>query len=84
LSQNLIDLEKIQEDLQKNQNELELRVEQRTAELKKTNDSLYNEIDERLEAQKALAESQERFLLVLNNSFEQLRTQPVENFRKPD
>jgi signal transduction histidine kinase len=66
LRQNLIVLEKIQEDLQKNQDELELRVEQRTAELKKTNDSLYKEIDERLEAQKALAESQERFLLVLN------------------
>ena len=67
LSQNLIVLEKIREDLQKNQDELELRVEQRTAELRKTNDSLYKEIDERLEAQKALAESQERFLLVLNS-----------------
>ena len=81
LSQNLIVLEKIQEDLQKNQDELELRVEQRTAELKKTNDSLYKEIDERLEAQKALAESQERFLLVLNNSFEQVENSARRKFQ---
>ncbi len=67
LSQNLITLEKIKEDLQKNQDELELRVERRTSELKKTNENLCKEIDERLEAQKALAESQERFLTVLNS-----------------
>ena len=67
LNQNLTALEKIKEDLQKNQDELEIRVEQRTAELKKTNESLLKEIDERLEAQKALAESHERFLTVLNS-----------------
>ena len=67
LSQNLITLEKIKEDLQKNQDELELRVERRTSELKETNKSLCKEIDERQEAQKALAESQERFLTVLNS-----------------
>ncbi len=67
LNQNLIELEKIKEALQKNQDELEKRVEQRTIELKQTNESLLKEIDERLEAQRALSESHERFLTVLNS-----------------
>ena len=67
LNQNLNELEKVKLELQKNQDELEKRVAQRTAELKQTNESLLKEIDERMEAQKALAESHERFLTVLNS-----------------
>lgn len=67
LNQNLSELEKVKEELQSNRDELEKRVEKRTAELKMANEDLKQEIDERVRAQKALVESQERFLTVLNS-----------------
>ena len=67
LSQKFDELEKIKEELQKNQDELEKRVEKRTAELNTANEDLRQEIDEREKAQKALIESHERFLMVLNS-----------------
>ena len=67
LNQNLAELEEIKEALQKNQNELEKRVATRTAELQETNEILWQEIEDRLEAQKTISESHERFLTVLDS-----------------
>lgn len=67
LNQNLVELEEVKDALQKNQDDLEKRVEKRTAELQDTNDVLWQEIDERMDAQKALIESHERFLTVLDS-----------------
>ena len=67
LNQNLSELEKTKDALQKNRDELETRVEKRTAELQEANEILWAEIDERLDAQKALMESHERFLTVLDS-----------------
>ena len=61
------ELEIFKSELQKNRNELEKRVEKRTADLNKANKILQLEIIERIDAQKALSESQERFLTVLNS-----------------
>lgn len=46
--------------LRKARDELELRVEERTAELAKTNERLKHEIEERAQAQEALRESEKR------------------------
>jgi signal transduction histidine kinase len=67
LNQRLVELEHVKEQLQINQDELEKRVEQRTAELRQVNEDLWQQIDERIKAEKALVESQERFLTVLNS-----------------
>jgi two-component system, cell cycle sensor histidine kinase and response regulator CckA len=48
--------------LKKSHNELELRVEERTAELAKTNEQLEEEIEERKKAEEALRESEQRLL----------------------
>ena len=61
------ELEIFKSELQKNRTELEKRVEKRTADLNKSNKILQLEILERIDAQKALIESQERFLTVLNS-----------------
>ncbi|HEY9810167.1 MAG TPA: PAS domain S-box protein [Halomicronema sp.] len=55
-------------DLQKANDELERRVEERTAELKKALDSLYEEVAEREQAEAQLRESQERWQLALQGS----------------
>ena len=67
LNQNLSELEKTKDALQKNRDDLETRVEKRTAELQEANQILWAEIDDRLDAQKALIESHERFLTVLDS-----------------
>ena len=61
------ELDDIKLKLQKNQIDLENQVDARTNELKKANEKLKNEINERLEAQKAIKESHERFSTVLNS-----------------
>ncbi len=67
LNQHLVELEQVKEELQINQDELEKRVEHRTAELKQVNEDLWQQIDERMQTQKALVESHERFLTVLDS-----------------
>ena len=58
---------KADEVLRKSAEELERRVEARTAELTKANKALQKEIEERLRAEKALLESLERFETVMNS-----------------
>jgi PAS domain S-box-containing protein len=52
---------KVEEELKKAHDELELRVEQRTAELVQANKKLKRKIQEHMQAQEALQESKERF-----------------------
>lgn len=52
---------KAEEELKKGHDELELRVEQRTAELVQANEKLKRKIQEHKQAQEALQESKERF-----------------------
>ncbi len=52
---------KVEEELKKDHDELELRVEQRTAELVQANKKLKRKIQEHKQAQEALQESKERF-----------------------
>ncbi len=54
--------------LKKAHNELEIRVEERTAELRKINEQLRGEIVERQRAEEALRESEERLHAILDNS----------------
>jgi signal transduction histidine kinase len=61
------ELDNIKLKLQKNQIDLENQVNARTKELKEANEKLKNEINERLDAQKAIKESHERFSTVLNS-----------------
>jgi PAS domain S-box-containing protein len=53
------------ESLQKAAQELELKVEQRTSELKVTNENLLNEIAERKKAQEAMSESEQTLNRIL-------------------
>ena len=61
------ELEIVKSKLQQSRSELEKRVNKRTADLLKANKILQMEINERMQAQKALLESHLRFLTVLNS-----------------
>ena len=67
LENNLIELKEVKDRIQNNQDELEKRVEQRTADLKRANEELKLEIKERKVVQAALKASQKRFLMVLDS-----------------
>jgi PAS domain S-box-containing protein len=56
-----------QEDLGKAKDELEIRVQERTAKLQKTNDDLSDEILQRNFAEEALRRSEERFRLLVES-----------------
>ncbi len=62
------DLQKAMSDLRQAHDELELRVEERTAELKKTNEMLLKEIEERKQAESALHENQEKLRATLEST----------------
>jgi len=57
-----------QEALQRAHNDLERRVEKRTAELKKVNQELQAEISDRMQAEESLIESEEKFRTVAEQS----------------
>ena len=67
LSEKIGELLAAETALQKVQSELEQRVEERTNQLKHSNTKLMNEVLEKQNAEKALKESQERLVLVLDS-----------------
>jgi PAS domain S-box-containing protein len=62
-----IERKRAEESLRKAHDELERRVEERTAELMKTNESLKREIAERRQAEEALATEKERLAVTLRS-----------------
>ncbi len=67
IARDMSEREKIKDALQKAHDELEIRVEERTAELKKSNEQLLHEITERITAEKKLAEEKERLFVTLKS-----------------
>ena len=63
-----IERKKIEKELKETRNQLEKRVEERTAQLKKTNIELLDQIAERRKAEKVLKESEERLDLALKGT----------------
>ena len=76
----IAELEIVKSELQKNRNELEKRVEKRTADLEKANKILQIEISDRMQAQTSLTESHERFLTVLNSIDADVYVSDMETF----
>ncbi len=60
--------EQVEDALRFSLNQLELKVQQRTAQLRKINASLQAEISDRIKVQEALRVSEERFRIALKNS----------------
>jgi len=61
---------KAEEDLRKSRDELEMRVQERTAELANTNQALQIEIEERKQVESALRESETKYRIVADNTYD--------------
>jgi PAS domain S-box-containing protein len=59
-----------EEALQKAHNELEIRVQERTAELAKSNQALQFEIEERKQVEEALRQSEMKYRIVADNTYD--------------
>ncbi len=70
LEKKSIDLKKLQEALKKSYGEMEVRVEERTAELLKTNKQLKQQIEGLKGIEEALRESEKKYRTVVENSKE--------------
>jgi len=70
-----------QEALKKAHDELEMMVEERTAELKKTNDRLMQQINERIHAEEKLRESEEKYRGLFENAGDAVFIVDIENGR---
>jgi PAS domain S-box-containing protein len=70
-----------QEALKKAHDELEMIVEARTAELKKTNDRLMQQINERIHAEEKLRESEEKYRGLFENAGDAVFIVDIENGR---
>ena len=68
IARDITNRRRIEEALQKTHDELEQRVEERTAELTKANEQLRKEMEERKQAEKALRESENIFSLFMEHS----------------
>ena len=68
LQSQLSELEKTEEDLRNAQDELELRVAQRTASLKAANEKLQREVIKRKKSAERLKESEERFRILFEHA----------------
>ena len=68
--EDVTDRKRMEEELEPYRNHLESLVEERTAELKKTNRRLEREITERKRAEKSLVESEERFRSLFEGSLD--------------
>jgi PAS domain S-box-containing protein len=68
VSRDVTDRKLAQEELKIARDELELRVKERTAELQNANELLEKQIEERIQAQKKLKESEEKYRGLFENS----------------
>ncbi|MBW4577547.1 MAG: GAF domain-containing protein [Aphanothece sp. CMT-3BRIN-NPC111] len=74
----LIERQRVEAELQKAKEELEFRVEERTAALKQANEQLQIEVAERRRAQKELQQSEQRFRLLTEVIPQQIWTAQVD------
>jgi PAS domain S-box-containing protein len=75
--QDITERVKIEEDLRRAQQELEARVEARTAQLAKANEELKKEIEQRAEAERALAKSSNDFRIFAHSVVHDLKSPTI-------